>query len=131
MKKRKSLKSLLSFRLLGMLLVATFLFVGVQDAQAQKGLTNPYPTDQALEVLNVEIGDLLAAKATQPESPTLEHSVEGYKVLYYKGIALRLKEGMSTNDAVEANHAAIVAIAPAIEQAAINLKDQASALLSQ
>ncbi len=131
MKKRKSLTNLLSFRLWGALLVVAFLFVGLQDVQAQKGMTNPLPTDQALEVLNVEIGDLLAAKTNEPDSPVLEHSIEGYKVIYYKGIALRLKEGMSANDAVEANHAAIVALAPTIEQAAINLKAQAEALLSQ
>jgi len=104
--------------------------VGLQQAEAQKAGNFPAATD-ALEVLNVEIGDLLAAKSVEPASPTLENPVEGLKVLYYKGIALRLKEGMTTQDAIETAHSSFVALAPQVEAEANILKTQATDLLEQ
>ena len=129
MKKRKSLTCFFAkrVRLFGALLVVAFMFAGT-TVEAQKS-TNYVSTPQALEVLTTEIGDLLAQKANTPPSAQLENPVEGMKVMYYKGIALRLKEGMSTVDAVEANHAAFVQRAPAAEQTANILKTSAQALL--
>ncbi len=107
-----------------------FFVVGLQQAEAQKGGNYP-ASSESLEILNVEIGDILAAKANEADSPILENPVEGLKVTYYKGIALRLKEGMSTQDAIETSHSSFVALAPQAEQAANILKEQAEDLLGQ
>ena len=119
MKKRNFVQSLL---------LVAFLFVGLQQATAQKGVTFLSPT-QALQTLETEVTNLKEAKANQPASPALENPVSGMKILYYTGIATRLNEGMSTANAVISNHSSFMALAPQVGQAANTLRDHAVALL--
>ena len=122
-------KNFFSVSLLGALLLVAFMFVGMGTVQAQKNISL-VSTSQALDVLTVEIGDLLAAKENAPQEAGLENFAEAAKILYYKGIATRLKEGMSTVDALLSNHDAFIAkLSPQYQGAANALKSSAEGLL--